>query len=231
MITSVKLQDLLRYGLWIGVAATAAAKYQEYRMTTAWLPHIVVNSGALLLPDAARLVLPKRRRSANVIETLVRRMVRNNDNYVAYVAPLAIGYILSHPRFNIYKRPWSDLQLGGFRLDALPHGAMGLALTLAVLDTLRTGAELPDSLLTDLMRLGERQRGLLSLAVLTALTVIWEYGEYRVHHLEVARLGSPEKVNMQWSPEDTVRDVIANLSGWALALLMSEATREGDITE
>lgn len=194
-------------------------------MTTAWLPHLVINSAALLLPDAARLVLPKRPAN-NVIDKLGRQLVRDNPNYVAYVAPLTIGFILSHPRFNIYKRPWSDLQFAGFRLDAVPHAAMGLSVTLAILDTLRTGAKLPDGLLTDLMRLGERQRGLVSLAVLSALTFIWEYGEYRVHNLEMARFGDPEKVNMQWSTDDTVRDVIANLSGWALGLLLAEATRE-----
>jgi hypothetical protein len=74
------------------------------------------------------------------------------------------------------------------------------------------------------MRLGAQHRWLVSFAVLTVLTAFWEYAEYRVHNLELERLGDPEKVNMQWSPDDTTRDVIANLSGWALALLLTEAS-------
>ncbi|MBZ0290015.1 MAG: hypothetical protein K8I30_20490 [Anaerolineae bacterium] len=218
----MKLQDLLRYSLWGGVVATSAAKFLEYRVVTAWLPHLAINSVALLLPDAARVILPPRPLTSLTLEHLARAMVRDNDDYVTYPAPLAIGFILSHPRFNIYKRPWSDLQLMGFRLDAIPHGATGLAVTLVVIDTLRTGAKLPDSLLTRLLRLGNRNRGLVSLAGLIALTAIWEYGEYRVHTIELEKFGDPEKVNMQWSPNDTARDVAANLTGWALALVLSQ---------
>lgn len=224
----MKFQDILRYVLWGGVALTAFAKYREYRIWTAWVPHLVVNSAALMLPDAVRAILPTRRRSSNDVEALTRQIVRDNDHYVTYVAPLAIGYILSHPRFNIYKRPWSDLQLAGFRLDALPHGAMGLSLTLFVVDALREGAKLPNSVLVNLMRKGKQHQWATSFVLLTALTVLWEYAEYRVHNLELERESDPEKINMQWSPEDTVRDVIANLSGWALALLLTEATNEAD---
>lgn len=217
----MKIQDLLRYGLWGGVAATAAAKYQEYKTATAWLPHLAINSIALLLPDAARLVLSPQRCSDSALEALIREIVRDNDDYITYAAPLAIGYILSHPRFNIYKRPWSDLQWMGFRLDALPHAATGMGVTLVVLDTLRAGAKLPDSALAELLRLGDRQRTLVSLAALIALTIVWEYSEYRVHHFELQRFGDPEKINMQWSAPDTARDVAANLAGWALALMVN----------
>lgn len=50
-------------------------------------------------------------------------------------------------------------------------------------------------------------------------TLFWEIGEYRVHHYELARRGSAEAINMQWSPEDTLYDCLANALGWAAAAL------------
>jgi hypothetical protein len=48
--------DLLRYSLWIAVAATAARNRKEYGVPTAWLTHLAVNTMTLFLPDFLRLV-------------------------------------------------------------------------------------------------------------------------------------------------------------------------------
>ena len=227
----VKLSDIARYGVWLGVALTADANRREYNMQTTWLPHLLTNSLSLLLPDATRLVLPRESLATKgtalstlepIRQTLVR-MVNDNPRYVVYVMPLAIGYMLSHPRFNIYKGELADIRLFGLGLDAIPHGATAFALTELVGDTVQTGASLvtPDNPLSPFLRWANANPAFVSFAVLALATFIWEDGEYNVHVYEMGQRGNdPTKINMQWSVRDTANDVFANLIGWLLASLL-----------
>jgi hypothetical protein len=218
----VKIQDLLRYGIWAAVAATADANRREYHMQTTWLPHLATNTLTLLLPDVLRLLIPKGKEPSDIVGQVMVQMVRDNDQYVVYVFPLAAGYILSHPRYNIFKGDLAEISLAGLRLDAIPHSATGFALTAIVCDTLTTASEIKakGSPLTKLVKQASRYPGVVSFATLAALTFVWEYGEYRVHQHEMALRGDITKINMMWTVDDTVRDVIANLLGWAAALLI-----------
>lgn len=214
----MKRGDLLRYALWGAVAFTAATKRQEYRMPSAWLPHTLMNSLTLLLPDAARLIF--RRKPRNFVEQIVVEVVRDNANYVGYVAPLALGYVLSHPRFNIYKGKLAKIRLAGFGLDAIPHSATAGGLTWLICDTADAAAKTHAGIITRLARWSTRNNGLVSLTAVAGVTTAWEYAEYRVHAMELAAVGDEEKINMQWSPDDTVRDIKANVIGWGTALLL-----------
>ncbi len=212
-------RDLLRYGLWGVMAATAEANRRHYHMRTTWLPHLLTNTLSLLLPDALRLLFG-RRRPRNAVEAVLFRMARDNDDYVVYVAPLAAGYILSHPRFNIYKGDWAELRLAGFGLDSIPHTATAMALSALVQDSLQVVADVDDNtIFSRVLDTAARHSALASLGVLGVLTFIWEYGEYRVHIAEMAERGSAELINMQWSAADTRKDVMSNLLGWLLAAL------------
>lgn len=220
----MNLSDLLRYGIWGVVAATADANRREYHMSTTWLPHLVTNSITLLLPDVLRLLIPQNRKPDNLVEGVMDEMVRDNPKYVVYVAPLAAGYILSHPKFNIFKGDMGDIRFAGLGLDAIPHGATGFALTALVQDTLQTADELDpsdQSAFAQFVHWCNQYPGLVTFAVLGALTFFWEYGEYRVHNHELSlREGDITKINMMWSADDTARDVVANFLGWAAARLM-----------
>lgn len=220
----MNVPDFLRYAIWGVVAATADANRREYHMSTTWLPHLVTNTITLLLPDALRLLIPTKPKPANLVEDVMDEMVRDNPQYVTYVAPLAAGYILSHPKFNIFKGDMGDIRVAGLGLDAIPHAATGFALTSLIYDTLETACELEPknkSLFAKFVRSCNQQPALVSLGVLSALTFFWEYGEYRVHFHELElREGDVTKINMMWSAEDTARDVIANVLGWVIAALL-----------
>jgi hypothetical protein len=214
-------QDGLRWLLWLLVVVTAFANRQHYRMATTWLPHLLTNSLSLLLPDALRLLFAPRHRPRHIVEDTLVTMARDNPNYAIYAAPLALGYILSHPRFNIYKGDWAELRLGGFGLDALPHSATAFAFSALAADTFETMGQRRQyaGMLADFMRWGRRRPQLLSLALLGLVTLGWEYSEYRVHQREMAQRGDMSRINMQWSMADTARDVAANLAGWGAAML------------
>jgi len=214
----LKRPDFLRYGIWAVLAATADANRREFRMTTTWLPHLVVNSVALLLPDALRLLIPAKRKPDNLVEGVMDEMVRDNPKYVTYVFPLAAGYILSHPKFNIFKGDMGDIRVAGLGLDAIPHAGTGFALSALVQDTLEMAAELEPasaSPFAGLVHTLNKRPALVSFTILGLLTFFWEYGEYRVHHHELKlRGGDISKINMMWSADDTARDVVANILGW-----------------
>lgn len=213
-------RDLLRYGLWALVAYTADANRRHYNMRTTWLPHLATNTLSLLLPDALRLLF-RRKRPQNVIEAVMFRMARDNEDYVFYVAPLAAGYILSHPNFNIYKGDWAELELAGFGLDSIPHSGTAMALSALVQDSLEVVADYDDgTIFSKVLDKAAEQAPLVSLGVLGLLTFIWEYGEYRIHKQEMAQRGSAELINMQWSAADTRKDVLSNFIGWLLATLI-----------
>jgi hypothetical protein len=222
----MRLSDLSRYGLWCGVAITAAGNRRLYAMTTTWLPHFAANTMSLLLPDLLRLVTPRARLPSEstcqgvreLFRSTMLEMVCDNPRYVLYVAPLAAGYLLSAPWLNIYKDELAELRLAGFGLDALPHVATAYAMTAFVDDTLRVIANLPsEEQLGSLPRWLDRRRNLISAAALALATLIWELGEYRIHRHELAQQGDAKSINMQWSLGDTLTDCLANALGWLLA--------------
>jgi hypothetical protein len=221
----------LRYLLWAMVAQTAYANRQHYHMSTTWFPHLLTNSLSLLLPDAVRLLFGNRTRANNIVEDTLMTMVRDNPHYAMTVAPLALGYIVSHPRFNIYKGKMGELRFAGLGLDAIPHSATAFAFSTLVADTVETMGQHDEytDVLARLVQWGRHHPDLISLAALTALTASWEYAEYRVHEDELAQRGDITAINMQWSMEDTGRDIIANAMGWALSAVWR--TRTPDIEE
>lgn len=217
----MRLSDGLRYGLWLLMAQTALANRQHYRLVTTWLPHLLTNTLSLLLPDAVRRLFPPPRRPRNLVEDTLITMTRDNPQYAAYVAPLALGYIVSHPRFNIYKGALGKLRFGGLGLDAIPHAATAFAFSALAADTFDTMGDhaTEADALSAFVRLGDRSPELMSLALLALITLNWEYGEYRMFRYEMAKVGDREAINMQWALDDTARDVAANLLGWLLAVI------------
>lgn len=226
----MQFSDMIRYGIWCGIAQTANANRQQYRMTTTWLPHLLMNSVTLLLPEIYRGLQACRPRPANpaptatvrhTVQATLETMVCNNPRYAAYVAPLAAGYLTSHPRFNIYKGAWAEKEFAGLGLDALPHIATAFALTALVRDTAgvaartTTGTRRPERLL----RWSGRHRVAVSAVVLALVTLGWEAGEYRIYRHELAQRGDPAAINMQWSRRDMLQDCAANAIGWVLAIL------------
>jgi hypothetical protein len=229
----MRTPDIIRYGLWCGVAVTAAGNRREYRMMTTWLPHLAMNTISLLLPDACQLLLASGRprlsayraersprpRGRDVLSATFAAIVRDNPGYVLYVAPLAASYLLSAPWLNIYKGALAEKRLAGFGLDALPHALTALALTALVRDTAGQFAELAAraGALEQVAYWAARHRTSLSALVLALATLLWEYGEYKIHFHELSRRGAAEQINMQWSVADTVSDCLANVIGWLLA--------------
>jgi hypothetical protein len=185
----MKIADLIRYGLWLGMAATADANRRE------------------------------------AVEDTLTVMVRDNPAYAVYAAPLAVGYILSHPRCNIYKGEWAEKRFCGLSFDAIPHAATAFALTALLCDTFRAAPKIvpPRNPLAPLLRWTRRNPALASMSVLALITLVWEGGEYRIHLHEMSLRGDLAKINMMWSVQDTANDVAANLAGWALALLYDRA--------
>ena len=225
----MQFASLLRYGLWCGVLATAEGNRRTYHMTTTWLPHLTANTISLLLPDVYRLLAhakPARSQSASMSSELrqvvggtLTTMLCDNPGYVLYVAPLALGYLLSSPWLNIYKGTLGEKRLGGFGLDAVPHVLTAFALTALTTDTARVVGDHASSTvgLADLGGVIDWYQTLISLLVLAAATIVWELGEHHIYQYELARRGSPEQINMQWSVRDTAYDCAANVIGWLLA--------------
>lgn len=224
---SLKRRDALRYGLWAMMAQTAFSNRKHYRMVTTWLPHLLTNSLSLLLPDVTRRLFPPRHKPRNIVEDTLVTMVGDNADYAIYAAPLALGYIVSHPRFNIYKGEWAKLRFKGVGLDAIPHTATAFALTALIVDTLDTMGDhdAHDGVLAELVRWGDRHPALLTSAVLALITFIWEYGEYKMHVHELELRGDTEAINMQWSIDDTIVDIGSNFTGCIAALLWHRQKR------
>lgn len=233
----MRRHDLLRYGLWVGIAATADANRRHYRMTTTWLPHLLTNTVSLLLPDVYRALASslRARRAASASDSAVAQgldvalrtlaaLVHDNPRYVAYVTPLAAGYLLSHPDFNIYKGELGELELGGFGLDAIPHSATAFALTTLICDAAtEAGHRAPaNGLLGRPLCWCNQHPALFSAAVLALATAWWEAGEYLIYRHEIGQRGEASKINMQWSPRDTLYDCVSNALGWVLAIAWGE---------
>jgi hypothetical protein len=236
---TMRLADLSRYGLWCGVAITAAGNRRLYAMTTTWLPHLAANTVSLLLPDLLRLVMPGARLSGEstcqgvreLLRGVIVEMVCDNPRYVLYVAPLAAGYLLSAPWLNIYKGELAELRMVGLGLDALPHAVTAYAMTAFVNDTLHMMADLSsEEQLDSLPRWLDRQRNLISAAALALATLIWELGEYRIHRHELAQRGNAASINMQWSLGDTLGDCLTNALGWLLAAALHPQLQRSSVS-
>lgn len=226
---------LIRYGLLCGIIQTADANRRHYRMATTWVPHLVMNSITLLLPELYRGVTrgfagkPDQPQSGTketatgwrTIPITLETMVCENPRYAAYVAPFALGYLTSHPRFNIYKGAWAEKEFAGLGPDALPHITTAFALTALVRDTLGVAARVAQGRRAPsrFLRWSGRHRVALSAAVLGLATVAWEAGEYRIYRHELTQQGSREAINMQWSRRDMIQDCAANAIGWLLAIV------------
>lgn len=209
------------------MAQTAFANRRYYRMFTTWLPHFLTNTIALLLPDVLRRVFSAQRKPRNIIEDVLLTTVRDNPDYVTYIAPLTIGYIVSHPRFNIYKGDLAQIRFAGFGLDAIPHGATAFALSsliVSILNGLRDRNSY-GGLLARVVRWGSQKPELVTFAILAALTAFWEAGEYQMHNYEMSIHGNAEAINMQWSVEDTARDVLINMLGCLAALWLHKQSQ------
>jgi hypothetical protein len=226
----MQVSDLIRYGLWCGIIVTADGNRRQYGMKTTWLPHLLMNSITLLLPDAYRrlaVLEPEEPQPASLPDELrqiahrtVTAMVCNNPHYVTYVAPLAFGYLLSSPWFNIYKGRLADIKIAGFGLDALPHTTTAFALCALVCDTVRAAAESATSpVLRSALRWSNDHYALVSAIALALATLVWEYGEYHIYQHEMQQRGSREHINMQWSLSDALHDCAANTIGWAAAMV------------
>jgi hypothetical protein len=227
----MRRSDLARYGLWCGVVVTAEGNRRAYHMTTTWLPHLAANTLSLWLPEIVELLRreaderpgpparsPARELLGLCAGTLTAVLSRRRE-YALYVAPLALGYVLSNPWMNIYKGELAELKLAGFGLDALPHASTAFALTGLVRDTAEAAGELAaeQPALADWGRALVRHQVGLSALALALATLVWELGEHRIYRHELALRGSPERTNMQWSVSDTAYDCAANLIGWLLA--------------
>jgi hypothetical protein len=280
----MQFSNMIRYGIWCGIAQTANANRQQYRMTTTWLPHLLMNSVTLLLPEIYRglralsgvdfftgsqwnavgrigrgcrssAAFPALGRAADAqkrvptttclhlrglracqprpanpaptatgrhpVQATLETMVCDNPRYAAYVAPLAAGYLTSHPRFNIYKGAWAEKEFAGLGLDALPHIATAFALTALVRDTAGVAARTTAGTrrLERLLRWSGRHRVAVSAVVLALVTLGWEAGEYHIYRHELAQRGDRAAINMQWSRRDMLQDCAANAIGWVLAIL------------
>lgn len=217
--------DFLRYILWLLVAQTAFANRRHFRMVTTWLPHLLLNSLSLLLPDLVRMIFARDTSqpaaSQNIIEEILVTTVSDNPSYALYVTPLALGYVVSHPNFNIYKGPLGDMRFAGLGLDAIPHAATAFALSALTVDTLDENDNWAayGNPLADVMQRSSQHPQLVSLGVLMAVTIIWEYNEYRTNRYEMSLRGNRNDINMLWDLDDAKRDTVANGLGWALAML------------
>ena len=222
----MRLADLLRYSLWAAVALTAARNRKEYGVPTAWLTHLAGNTVTLLLPDLLRIVrtrAPAATPPDSTLPALLRtldRRVCQDPSYAAYVAPLALGFIASHPDYSIYHGRWAERTAFGFGVDSIPHAAAAYALARLVTKTVFTlRDELPPTMLARPVAWSALHIDALAATAVAVVTLIWEVSEYRAHIAELEATGrDPSEINMQWSFQDAVTDSFANLLGVLAAI-------------
>lgn len=223
--------DLVRYGLWAAVAGTALRNRKQYGVPTAWLTHLAGNTLTLFLPDIVRRVNAERLPDGwrPLLRAIRRRTA--DPNYAGYVAPLALGFVLSHPDFSIYHGRWAERTVLGFGADSVPHAAAAYALARLTSETITTlQQELPPTHpLAPLTDIAARNVDALAAAAVVLVTLIWEVGEYVAHHAEIEATGcDPRDANMQWSLPDAITDSIANLAGLLAAITVRRrAVRAG----
>lgn len=224
----MKLQatDVLRYALWLAVVNTANANRKYFGLPTTWVFHVTLDSFILFLPEileaTGKLLKPDARSTppGDLVTTVQRTLndaVVTNPNYALYVAPVALAYVVSHPKFNIYKGPYADIRLFGFGLDAIPHSLTAFAFTNLVMDTLAAFRENTptDAPWRGLAQFGDDHAGMLAGALLVGASAAYEFGEYEIHQEELRETGGDEsKINLVWSARDTLFDLMSNTLGW-----------------
>ncbi|HMQ53830.1 MAG TPA: hypothetical protein PKE64_16570 [Anaerolineae bacterium] len=231
MLAKRKWQNAFRYALWLSLAETAEANRRHFGLTTTWLPHLLGNSFILLVPELYRLldrglglsetITHERSPSLAALRASFEQLTRDNPGYVTYVAPVTLAYLVSHPRFNIYRGRWGELTLLGFGLDSIPHSTTAYGLTNLVIDTVETvDRQMPaDAALAGPAHWLANHKILVSGAVLGVLTVLYESAEYVIYRSELkARDNDPTQINMMWGTKDTVFDVLSNILGWLIAV-------------
>jgi hypothetical protein len=231
----MRSSTLLRYALWSAVVVTAIRNRKEYGVPTAWLTHLVTNTLTMFLPDV--LGLTQGRLEGRMAHPLVRavvrtldRRVRQDPNYAAYVAPLAVGFIASHPRFSIYHGRWAERTLMGFGADSVPHASAAYALARLVSETVLTFADElpPDTPLSRPMTAAAAHVDLVASATVALVTLLWELSEYLAHTAELEATGrGASEINMQWSLPDALTDSVANLGGLLLAITVRRRVAGG----
>lgn len=231
-----KNTDLLRYALWLGVVGTANANRKHYGLPTTWVFHLTLNSFLLFLPDlyrgAAKLLrldarAKQKRDFVSAAHLTMQDAVVENPHYALYVAPVALAYTVSHPQFNIYKGKLAELRLFGFGLDALPHSSTAFAFTNLMMDALHAfRRHAPrDARWYPVAARADENSALAAGALLVGASAAYELGEYAIHEEELREThGDANKINLVWSAQDTLFDLMSNTLGWLAAALWRTRT-------
>lgn len=224
--------DLLRYALWLGVLNTANANRKFFGLPTTWVFHVTLDSFILFLPEilqALDQVIPpdegagQKHGLGETVRATLREAVVDNPNYALYVAPVALAYIVSHPKFNIYKGDYAKIRFLGFGLDAIPHSLTAFTFTNLMIDTLAAfRRHTPASARWwSLAERAEEQAGNIAGGFLIGASALYETGEYAIHEEELREThGDESKINLVWSAKDTFFDVLSNALGWLAAVMV-----------
>lgn len=228
---------IARYLILASVAFTANANRKQFGLATTWVIHLTGNSIALLLPDILRLadrIVPPGDSPDSVVDRVrafLNETVVENPDYVGYVAPVALAYTVSHPRFNIYSGAIGAKRVLGFGADSIPHSATGFSLTSFIHRML----EAAPSYVPGTTRFGRAIRSLArnlkatSAGVIAALTVAYETAEFVINRIELADAkGDESKINMHWDVKNTVTDILSNAAGWLTATALHERGRAAE---
>lgn len=239
----MKRTDLLRYALWLGVVYTGNANRKFFGLPTTWVFHLTLNSFVLFLPEIIEIadtLLPFDAQQPGAqpdlfttVRATLRDVVVTQDKYAYYVAPVALAYIVSHPQFNIYKGDLAKLRLFGFGLDAIPHSATAFTFTRLMMDMFDTFLQNTprDASWRALAESADQHSGKMAGAFLAAASTLYESGEYAIHEEELRETGGDEsKINLVWSAQDTLFDLLSNAMGWVLALALSKKNRASSRT-
>ncbi|MFN8471555.1 MAG: hypothetical protein U0822_04995 [Anaerolineae bacterium] len=229
----------IRFALWLALLVTANANRKHFGLRTTWLPHSLGNTLALSLPeltaalDDAAHDLGIDSATLLALTKTAREVTGDPPGWAKTVAPLTLAYVVSHPRFNIYKGKWGEVRFGVFGLDSIPHSATGYAVSALLyhsIDALARNAP-PDSWLAPVARLMADHRVAVSFAVLGALSAFYEYSEYSIHNQELAETGGDvERINMMWDIGDTAKDILSNYIGWLAAILLHRHPAQTTLT-
>lgn len=223
---------LLRYALWLGVVNTARANRDYFGLPTTWVFHLALNSFTLFLPELYRGATKVWRLDAraqtqraclSVAHGMLQDAVVNNPYYALYVTPVALAYMVSHPQFNIYKGALAQWRIAGFGLDALPHALTAFAFTNLAFDALHAfHKHTPsDAQWAALAARADEHAALVAGALLASASAFYESGEYAIHEEELREThGDANKINLVWSAQDTLFDLMANALGWLGAILL-----------
>src|SRR5258708_33194437 len=170
-------------------------------------PHVVENLFFLFLPEIYQ-VLPEPTQAHPAESTFekgyraahdVIRAAHDNPEYAACVAPTALGYILSNPKFNIYKGDLAKIRIAGFGLDGYAHGASAFTLTRLIFDTAHLSAHKlsPSDPVAPFLRWMDKHAVAVTAAALVGASALWELAEYLTHEYELeVKDHDVEKINM-----------------------------------